>query len=491
MEKSQVNEKYVLALVENSDTTLSVRRINIPSSEVPIAELEAMVDNPNRTDYDMSSYFYSIFSPKVKSFDFCYPSEYNDSYIDSRSVPREISYADYVKVVKEIETTFDAKHRFSKEPLDVLKLKLEKEIIEANHSAKKKYLKKASIYIKCQLLSETIKKNIKEHDEIKLYSRDVVGYSTYTHKINDDITVELRTNFGYGSASYFNLSVKYKDIVILPYSYLVHYYYANMKSLMACTRAYRPLRESWEASIDFIADFVNQSVADPRKFVREYVMKEVEEMMKGLRAIMDNPAEVQGRIKDSSSSEIRLSVIRPFNDDDFVMMETMADELTTLFKAEKITGALLFVESLRQLQEVCGDMSALIDEILSMNKGVKPEISPVLKSVRLTIKTLKREEMKLERQIKFKENRKLYFDKRKERLQAKMTFAEKIAHDKIFREKNPLYVKLEEEINELNQKVYNLQDKIRKRERVEERLTVCLKRTESIEEYKKEDYASE
>lgn len=88
------------------------------------------------------------------------------------------------------------------------------------------------------------------------------------------------------------------------------------------------------------------------------------------------------------------------------------------------------------------------------------------------------------------ENRKLYFDKRKERIQAKMTFAEKIAHDKIFREKNPLYVKLEEEINELNQKVYNLQDKIRKRERVEERLTVCLKRTESIEAYKKEDHAS-
>lgn len=490
MGKSQVNEKYVLALVENSDTTLSVRRMDIPSSEVPIAKLEAMVDNPNRTVYDMSSYFYSLFSPKVKAFAFCYPSEYNDSYIDSRSVPEEISYADYVKGVKDIEATFNAKHRFSREPLDALKLKLDKEIIEANQSAKKKYLKKASIYIKCQRLSETVNK-IKEHEGIKLYSRDVVGYSTYTHKINDDITVELRTNFGFGRAAYFNLTIKYKDIVVLPYSYLVHYYYANMKSLMACTRAYRPLRESWEASIDFIADFVNQSIYDPRRFVSEYVIKEVEEMMKGLRAIMDNPAEVQSRIKDSCSSEIRLSVIRPFNKDEFVMMETMADELTTLFKAEKITGALLFVENLRQLQEICGDMSALIDEILSMNKEVKPEISPVLKSVRSTIETFKREEMNLERQIKFKENRKLYFDKRKERLQAKMTFTEKIAHDKIFREKNPLYVKLEEEINELNQKVYNLQDKIRKRERVEERLTVCLKRTENIEEYKKEDYASE
>ena len=65
MEKSQVNEKYVLTLVENSDATLSVRRMDIPSSEVPIAELEAMVDNPNRTIYDMSSYFYSVFSAQL------------------------------------------------------------------------------------------------------------------------------------------------------------------------------------------------------------------------------------------------------------------------------------------------------------------------------------------------------------------------------------------------------------------------------------------
>lgn len=66
MEKSQVNEKYVLTLVENSDATLSVRRMDIPSSEVPIAELEAMVDNPNRTIYDMSSYFYSVFLRKLR-----------------------------------------------------------------------------------------------------------------------------------------------------------------------------------------------------------------------------------------------------------------------------------------------------------------------------------------------------------------------------------------------------------------------------------------
>lgn len=79
MERSEVNEKYVLTLVENSDATLSVRKMDIPSSEVPIAELQAMVENSNRTVYDMSSYFYSVFSPKIKAFAFCYPSEYNSS----------------------------------------------------------------------------------------------------------------------------------------------------------------------------------------------------------------------------------------------------------------------------------------------------------------------------------------------------------------------------------------------------------------------------
>ena len=490
MEKSGINEKYVLTLVENSDTTLSARKIYIPSSNVPIAELEAMVDNPNRTVYDMSSYFYTTFSPKFKAFAFCYPSEYNDSFIDSRSVPEEISYTDYRKSIKKIETDFNKKHRFSKKSKEALQLKLNEEIKDANRSDKEKYLKKASTYIKCLRLSETVSK-IRQRDEIKLYSREIVGFSTYTHTINDDITVELRTNFGYGSAAYFNLSVKYKDIVILPYSYLVHYYYANMKSLMACTRAYRPLRDSWESSIDFIVDFVNKSITDPKKFVGEYVICEIEEMMKGLRAIMDNSAEVQSRIKDSSSSEIRLSVIRPFNKDEFVMMETMADELTTLFKAEKITGALLFIESLMQLQEICGDMSSLIDEILSMNKEVKPEIPPVLKKVRSMVATFKKEAKNIERQIRFKENRKLYFDRRKERIQAKMTFEEKRAHDNVFREKNPQYVKLEEEILDLNQKLFQLEDKIMKHKRVEERLTVCLERTENIEDYIKDNHAGQ
>ena len=444
MERSEVNEKYVLTLVENSDATLSVRKILIPNSEASIAELYDMVKNPDRTLYDMSSYFYSIFPTEIKAFSFCYPSEYDSSFIVPRSVPARIS----------------SKYR-------------------KKQSEKERYFKKAFIYIRCLRLSETINK-IQQHNEIKLYSRDNVGFSTFTHTINENITVQLKTNFGYGSAAYFNLAVKYKDIAILPYSYLVHYYYANMKSLMACTRAYRPMRESWDLSINFIANFVNQSLVDTEKFLGEYVRKEIQEMMKGLRSIMVSPKEVLNKIKNSTAPGIRFSVIRPFNKNEFLMMETMPDELTTLFKAEKITGALLFINSLIQVQDVCGDMSELIDEILLMNKNVKPEIPPVLNNVRSMIDAFKKEVDNIEQQIKVKEHRKLYFDKRIKRIQAKMTFEQKIAHDKTFREKNPLYVKLEEEINELSQKMFDLQNKIFRRAQVEKRLTICLKRAEDI-----------
>lgn len=57
--------------------------------------------------------------------------------------------------------------------------------------------------------------------------------------------------------------------------------------------------------------------------------------------------------------------------------------------------------------------------------------------------------------------------------------------------RNPQYVKLEEEILDLNQKLFQLEDKIMKHKRVEERLTVCLERTENIEDYIKDNHVGQ
>lgn len=71
---------------------------------------------------------------------------------------------------------------------------------------------------------------------IKIFSHDIVGFNHIIYDIDDDVKVRVDTNFGYGpTSSYFFLTIKYKDIILIPYSDLVHFYYASMKSLIAHT----------------------------------------------------------------------------------------------------------------------------------------------------------------------------------------------------------------------------------------------------------------
>jgi hypothetical protein len=57
---SEVNIKYVLGLEKQADNTLQIVKIDIPQSSDIIEELEAMLENPNKNLYDMSSYFFAM-----------------------------------------------------------------------------------------------------------------------------------------------------------------------------------------------------------------------------------------------------------------------------------------------------------------------------------------------------------------------------------------------------------------------------------------------
>ena len=47
-----------------------------------------------------------------------------------------------------------------------------------------------------------------------MYSTDQIGWKDFEYKVNEDITAYIKTNFGYGVASYFFCNLKYKDIKI-------------------------------------------------------------------------------------------------------------------------------------------------------------------------------------------------------------------------------------------------------------------------------------
>ena len=472
---SEVNIKYVLGLEEQADKTLQIVKIDIPQSADIIEELEAMQENPNKNLYDMSSFFYNHVNPIKENYQYCFPEEYYKSYLNEQiaSAPKNISYWEYKKVDTERRSSWE--RRLSKKQ-DLSQQEIEKRWTECVHQLdypyKKKYFSKAKKYILCQNLYMAIQE-AKDNHNIKIYSDDIVGFNHIVYDINDDVKVRVDTNFGYGTA-YFYLTIKYKDIVLLPYSDLIHFYYANMKSLIAHTRAYSCYRDSWSSLMDYLSRFVNNSRQFPETFVRNYVLNEIENMMTGLRAIMKDPTEILKHMQTGNDKSIRLSVVRPFGKNDFIMFEAMPKELTTIFKIEKISGALHFIENLRLLKDICSEVDSVIDEIIKLNKTIAPELPIVLKSIDASIIPFQEEYSGLQKECKRKEAEWERFERKLDR---KLLYCrnnnDSFMCKQRFKEQNPRYELVVKEFNELNNKLYQLEQRIERRKKLYSRLLDC------------------
>lgn len=447
---SEVNIKYVLGLEEQSDKTLQMVKIEIPQSSAIIKELEAMIEDPNKNLYDMSSFFYNHVTPIKENYQYCFPEEYYKSYLNEQiaSAPKDISYWEYKKVDTERRSSWERR------------------------LSKKQYFSKAKKYILCQNLYMAIQE-AKDNHNIKIYSDDIVGFNHIVYDIDDDVKVRVDTNFGYGTA-YFYLTIKYKDIVLLPYSDLIHFYYANMKSLIAHTRAYSCYRDSWSSLMDYLSRFVNNSRQFPETFVRNYVLNEIENMMTGLRAIMKDPTEILKHMQTSNDKSIRLSVVRPFDKNDFIMFEAMPEELTTIFKIEKISGALHFIENLSSLKDICSEVDSVIDEIIKLNKTIAPELPIVLKSIEASIIPFQEEYIGLQKECNRKEAEWERFERKLDR---KLLYCrnnnDSFMCKQRFKEQNPRYELVVKEFNELNNKLYQLEQRIERRKKLYSRLLDC------------------
>lgn len=471
---SEVNIKYILGLEEQKDKTLQVIKIDIADSSVIIEELEAMQENPNRNLYDMSSYFYRQVRPIENCYNFCFPKEYFYSYLNEKitPVPCDINYWEYREKEEKRRRAWE-KTLYSNKDLteEEKENKWNTYVHRIEYSEKKKYFSQAQKYILCQnlyLATQVAKSN----SHIKVYSRDDVGWNNFLYDVNDDVKIDVYTNFGYGGKAFFYLSIKYKDIILIPYSDLVHYYLANMKSLISHTRAYRPYRDSWAGLMDYVAKFVNNARRDPENFVRNYVLNEIHEMMDGLRAVLKNPSKILEHMQKDNGEEIRLSVIRPFDKHEFVIFEALPKELTTVFKIEKISGALHFIENLKSLKDICSEVDSAIDEIIEMNKSVAQEIPSVIESINASIIPLQNEYNNLSKVYNVKITEKERLEKILERrLSYCKTWDAQEKCKEIFKKQVPRYEVVENEIRELDQIRDPLYTRIKRRCTLRQRLT--------------------
>ena len=459
-----VNFDYLLT-IEFDGSKIEKQSIDILRSDYIISRLIAMVDDES-VDADT---MYHLFRNKIMDngvFDYCLGYEQLRSrYISPIEYPTfdlrkySKSYQEYKELIKKAKS-------------EAIKEKAIDNFSRWNTKEKKDLLYKCLTYIYASDYSNAILCNNVE-SRYYMYSNEKHGRFKYEKSISDDIKLEVKTNFCYGSSSSFVVAISYKGIPIHPYSIWVKYYYAGFNEIIRCTRSYRPERQSWHFCMDFVVWFVNKALDNPDAFIKETVMDEVNILVKDLEEVLAiSDEKMREKLSVSTLNDeylnskyyIGIRCVRDANQQDTSYYKIAPEESRLVYRLEKITGALHFLKSLRQLSDIYSDIFDTINRIKEINKQLFPEIIEAIPPVSVYIAQLNAELKPLERKIKIKQKR---FDQLDEWLKKRLSSVEWEKTDETkdaFIKKHPDYKKLEMEISTLNEQVGQLKNRILNRE---------------------------
>lgn len=511
--KRIINRHYI-GVVKEINGNLRHVEIDIPQDNILIEEIDAMKDNENRTLMDVQQRFTEVYPYEEfcgRHYDYLYPMEYTEAYVNGVNYPVILTYDKYKKVLEEHEEWIRNKYINEedkvKKELEIIKAESEEKYIarveeivarkmtEYINRRRKQFEYKRFIYAQ----NYTTKlREIKKESNVKMYSTDQIGWKDFEYKVNDDITVYIKTNFGYGSASYFFCNLKYKDINILPYSWPVKYYYVEMIDFVRYTRRYLPSRISWDEVFDFTVLTANMAKNEPELFVKKWIVNEVEEMMKGMRSFMSKPdKELEVFLNVNKEPKIHnlrevaeytlRDIIRNCNNNDREEYKAFPQEKVMAFKAEKITGCLLLLDNLRKLTEIASVIIPYITEIEQMNKKLRPEIERHLTNIEVNIDRLY---VYLNLLLKDFEPLNTMFESHKMIIERMLIESNETREgkdrisrwevEKRYEDENHDYKELKNKIKQLTEKKEGVEKEIKLREKFHKILTKCKKRIEEL-----------
>lgn len=468
-----LNLDYVIAIKESDKKFV---KIEIPISKPSdlINNLTGMVNNESKTAWDMYSVFKEFYPKKDYPIDYIYPNEYCLPFVNTPCYPKMKSKEHIEKQILDAESRSCGNQRQHKGSLSESDLqKMTYEAKRTNKKIKEEYFERMINWINAVEYKITFN-NLSKDQDIKMISRENVGFNTYKHQISEDLSVTLNTNFGYGHSSYFFLQIEYKGIKILPYSFLTNYYYANTVQISRFTRNFNVSRHSWNYAFDYVSKSSTEAKNNPESFILKYILEEVEKMMRGLEEINTSPVPYIEKIKYTRPLPF-VAFIGCWNDNDSRKMALYPKLFPILFKVEKLSGALEFISNLNQLSEYFPKLSGDINRIQKINRDLIPEIESTIKEIKISLE-------KTEKELEKKNSEKEICLKELE------TYEELIARRKnndpnsfnieTFKKENPQYeyllkhkFKLNEEINDLTIKKGDFNSFISYLSSVEERIT--------------------
>lgn len=298
-----------------------------------------------------------------------------------------------------------------------------------------------------------------EDKSILTFSHRIDGWSNPVYQLTTNFSVEIKTNFGYGNASYFYTKLKYKNIDITPLSDWVYYEIAQFSEIVRYTQSYLLRNEYWLDAMVFSRDACNLSMESEELFVEKYIIDECENMVKGLEEIFSN---------DHFSFKNREKIQYSVDKKGHVLVE---------FRGEKISGALDFISKILEYESIAS-VKSFIKRIEACNRKIQPILVDEAKILKGKISDLKKEINALKpKHDKVVEENTLY-NKKKIELQKEMVskgqlnvrLIDTVMLDKEFNVKYPKYTEFLKEYKSVTESFRMMTEQLQNLTRVYENI---------------------
>ena len=362
----------------------------------------------------------------------------------------------------------------------------------AKKSLKDSYASQCINFIRYQMVCEMYQR-LSNDSSVKLYSNETMGNfkgdGTQKWSVSDDLEVCIKTNFCYGTRSYFYLNISYKGVVI-PYFSLLTKFYSINNSFCDRTLYFKLTRDAWTPALEFVRNIVTQYRNEPDEFVENYIKEEIEEMMSGLKFIVSNSkdslrlfVEEYNLNKDESdttkwSSDYKALCVSPISKSDIDIFEKSPSETSLIFKAEKmkqVAGTLGFFKRIADTWPKAVDYAK---EICDMIAAVTSEVQEMLDELSDKIPVLEAQwKCKDDERIMLCEQEENYENELNELLGNLPSDSNGVDEDKVrekFEEEHPDYVSLKEKHPEVLHQECVLRNELGRWKNFEKRLSSCL-----------------
>lgn len=416
-----VNVDYI-SVIRNVEGHVRFIKEQIEKHDALISELKEMLNNPNRTVLDIQSRMDIDFREVQRRYiDYVFPFPYGESYVTGVSYP-SVDYDEFCRNRDEKEESIrsrcESNYSYLKEDNpEEFTIKMEeavkKNMNNYSYRLKQVYLQNCIRFCRADGYDKLLR-NLKSDNSVKMWSTENVGWTDISYSITDDIVVSVHTNFGYGQSSYFHLKLTYMGIDIVPYSFCVKYYYADVIDIKRYTRNYCVDRKSWDFAFEFVEDTASVAEKGEEFFAKTFIINEINEMVVGLRNILSNPEAYVSRFVNHKKQrrESLYYNVREMNDDEIIRMGVYNKEMSMVFQAEKISGALDFLDKLSELKPIYNSVQKVIEEIRSIAKSLLPKLESNIISVSRDVKRQLKYESTIIQSIDALEARKITHDRK-------------------------------------------------------------------------------